>query len=107
MRTIRRTTQFKKDYKSEKKSNRHNRLDQNLLTTVKLLESDKTLPRRNYDHALRKQGIQPQTNSTRSVLPYSSHMNVGCMSRLRLHLWVNSGSRILRRCNARKLANSL
>lgn len=52
MRTIKRTTQFKKDYKREKKGHHRNTLDQILLTVVKLLINDFVLPYRYYDHAL-------------------------------------------------------
>lgn len=52
MRTIKYTTQFKRDYKREKKSNYHKNLDRNLLDTVELLAADKPLPPRRYDHAL-------------------------------------------------------
>jgi mRNA interferase YafQ len=52
MRTIRYTTRFKRDYK-RKKSGRHKKaLDAALMEIVKLLVSDKPLPRRNFDHSL-------------------------------------------------------
>lgn len=49
---IKRTTQFKHDYKREKKSGHHKKLDSELLLTVELLASDKILPPRRYDHHL-------------------------------------------------------
>ena len=52
MRTIKRTAQFKRDYKREKKSGRYKKLDHDLLTIIKLLLVDKPLPYKNYDHAL-------------------------------------------------------
>lgn len=51
-RTIERTTQFKRDYKREKKSGQHKKLDHDLLSTVELLAEDKPLARRYYDHSL-------------------------------------------------------
>ncbi len=52
MRTIKYTNQFKRDYKREKKSDCHKKIDDLLLSTIKLLEADKTLPPNRYDHAL-------------------------------------------------------
>jgi mRNA interferase YafQ len=52
MRTIKRTTQFKRDYKREKKSGRYRTLDHDLLSIVELLVKDKPLAHRNYDHPL-------------------------------------------------------
>lgn len=52
MRTIKRTGQFKRDYKREKKSGHHKALDNDLFSIVKLLASDKPLAHRNYDHPL-------------------------------------------------------
>ncbi len=53
MRTIKYTTRFKRDYKRENKSGRHRTaLDTELLSVVKLLAMDTTLPPRYYDHAL-------------------------------------------------------
>lgn len=51
-RTIKRTTQFKRDYKREKKSGRHKKLDHDLLAIIELLVVDKSLANRNYDHPL-------------------------------------------------------
>lgn len=51
-RTIKRTSQFKRDYKREKKSGRHKTLDVNLLAIVELLSLDLPLLRRYYDHSL-------------------------------------------------------
>lgn len=51
-RTIKRTAQFKRDYKREKKSGHHKTLDHDLLSLVKLLAEDKALAHRNYDHSL-------------------------------------------------------
>jgi mRNA interferase YafQ len=52
MRTIRYTTQFKRDYKREK-SGRHSRyLDRELAETVDLLAADASLPHRYFDHPL-------------------------------------------------------
>ena len=52
MRTIKYTAQFKRDYKREKKSNRHKALDRGLLAVVRSLASDKKMARRHCDHAL-------------------------------------------------------
>ena len=53
MREIKYTNQFKRDYKRENKSGSHkNVLDKYLLTLVKLLASNKTLPRKYCDHSL-------------------------------------------------------
>ncbi len=52
MRTIKYTTQFKRDYKREKKSRYRKTLEKDLLSTVKLLTKDKPLPHRYYDHPL-------------------------------------------------------
>jgi len=52
MRTIKYTTQFRRDYKREKKSGHHQKLDDDLLSTIKLLAVDKSLPSRKHDHAL-------------------------------------------------------
>lgn len=52
MRAIKYTHKFKSDYKRVKKSNHYKNLDHHLITTVKLLAADKSLPPRNYDHAL-------------------------------------------------------
>ena len=51
-RTIKHTTQFKRDYRREKKSGRYRTLDYDLLAIVELLITDKPLPHKNYDHAL-------------------------------------------------------
>ncbi|MDF1655095.1 MAG: type II toxin-antitoxin system YafQ family toxin [Coxiellaceae bacterium] len=53
MRTVKYTSQFKKDYKREKKSTTHKNLfKKRLLTTVNLLATDKPLSKRYCDHAL-------------------------------------------------------
>ena len=52
MRTIKHTSQFKRDYKREKKSNHHKNLDHALFATVKLLAVDKSLPASKHDHGL-------------------------------------------------------
>ncbi len=52
MRTIKYTNQFKRDYKREKKSGHHPKLDNDLLAIVKLLAKNKALPINKYDHAL-------------------------------------------------------
>lgn len=53
MRTIKYTKQFKRDYKREKKSSRHQKtLDVDLSAVAKLLTHDDALPHRYYDHAL-------------------------------------------------------
>jgi len=52
MRTIRRTAQFKKDYKREKKGRHKNTIDQHLLSVVLLLVEDTALPDKYCDHAL-------------------------------------------------------
>jgi len=53
MRTIKYTNQFKRDYKREKKSHRHQKtLDADLMSAVKFLAENKSLPHRYYDHSL-------------------------------------------------------
>ena len=52
MRTIKYTNHFKRDYKREKKSGNHKKLDNELFSIVKLLAENKLLPRNKYDHAL-------------------------------------------------------
>lgn len=52
MRTIKRTKQFKRDYKREKSGQHRAVLDRILLTIVNLLVIDKPLPERHRDHSL-------------------------------------------------------
>lgn len=52
MRTIKYTHHFKRDYKREKKSVNHKKLESELFTSIKLLAEDKPLPQNKYDHAL-------------------------------------------------------
>lgn len=53
MRTIRYTKQFKRDYKRAKKSGHHQAtLDTELLSIIKLLAKNITLPLRHRDHQL-------------------------------------------------------
>ena len=52
MRTIKRTTRFKKDYKREAKGRHRATLDTDLVATVRMLASDEKLPPRYVDHAL-------------------------------------------------------
>jgi mRNA interferase YafQ len=52
MRTIRRTNQFKHDYKREKAGRHGRRLDDLLLEVVGMLAADQPLPRRFFDHPL-------------------------------------------------------
>jgi mRNA interferase YafQ len=52
MRTISRTTRFKKDYKREAKGRHRKTLDDELLSVISLLAADETLPERLHDHAL-------------------------------------------------------
>lgn len=53
MRTIKYTSQFKRDFKREKKSGYHRiALDSDLLTIINLLATDKPLPFRCHDHQL-------------------------------------------------------
>jgi len=52
MRTIERTTRFKRDYKREAKGRHKKTLDQNLLSAVTLLAEDAHLPASYRDHAL-------------------------------------------------------
>ena len=52
MRTIRRTNQFKRDYKREKAGRHGRRLDDLLLEIVGMLVADQPLPRRFFDHPL-------------------------------------------------------
>ena len=52
MRTIRRTNQFKRDYKRERSGRHGRRLDDLLLEAVDMLVADQSLPRRFFDHPL-------------------------------------------------------
>lgn len=52
MRTIERTTQFKKDYKREAKGQRRATLAQDFLSMVNALAEDQPLAERHHDHAL-------------------------------------------------------
>jgi mRNA interferase YafQ len=52
MRTIRRTTAFKRDYKRLRKGRYRETLDSDLVKIVTLLASDTPLPERNRDHPL-------------------------------------------------------
>jgi mRNA interferase YafQ len=52
MRTIRRTSRFKRDYKREARGQYRATLDQELRTVVLLLAADAALPERYRDHAL-------------------------------------------------------
>jgi mRNA interferase YafQ len=52
MRTISRTSRFKKDYKREAKGLHRATLDADLLTAVSLLATDAPLPEKLHDHPL-------------------------------------------------------
>jgi mRNA interferase YafQ len=52
MRTIKYTTQFKRDYKREKKSKHAGLLDTDLQDIINKLAKDTPLPARNQDHSL-------------------------------------------------------
>ncbi|MHB8177159.1 MAG: type II toxin-antitoxin system YafQ family toxin [Vulcanimicrobiaceae bacterium] len=52
MRRIKRTTQFKRDYKREKAGRHRAALDNNLLAAITSLATDVALPERARDHAL-------------------------------------------------------
>ena len=52
MRTIRRTAQFKRDYKREKRGQHSATLDDELFTVVQLLIIDAKLPELMHDHSL-------------------------------------------------------
>lgn len=53
MRKIKYTTQFKRDYKREKKSSYHRKtLDTDLVAIIDLLVADQPLPLSSYDHLL-------------------------------------------------------
>ena len=52
MRTIKRTSRFKKDYKREAKGQHRATLDADLLAAVSLLAADTTLPEKFRDHPL-------------------------------------------------------
>ena len=52
MRTIRRTAQFKRDYKREKRGRHCAALDDDLFTIVQLLVTDAKLPELMHDHSL-------------------------------------------------------
>ncbi len=52
MRTIRYTSRFRRDYKSEQSGRHGKRLDAMLLETVDMLAKDEPLPQRDFDHPL-------------------------------------------------------
>ncbi|EHK58019.1 type II toxin-antitoxin system YafQ family toxin [Allomesorhizobium alhagi] len=52
MRTIRRTTRFKRDYKREAKGRHRQQLDKDLLAIITLLATDVPLAEKYRDHAL-------------------------------------------------------
>lgn len=52
MRTIRRTTRFKRDYKREAKGRHRQQLDKDLLAIITLLATDVPLAEKHRDHAL-------------------------------------------------------
>lgn len=52
MRTISRTSQFKKDYKRESKGPHRAGIDVSLLSVLSLLASDQALPEKFHDHGL-------------------------------------------------------
>lgn len=52
MRTIEYTTQFKKDFRREKKGEHRKTVEALLRDVVELLAADKVLPAKNSDHAL-------------------------------------------------------
>jgi mRNA interferase YafQ len=52
MRTIKRTTQFKRDYKREKRGQHMTTLDDELFTIVQMLIIDAKLPELMHDHSL-------------------------------------------------------
>ena len=52
MRTIERTSVFKRDFKREKSGQHKRDLDARVFTTISLLAEDKPLPEKNRDHAL-------------------------------------------------------
>ena len=52
MRTIERTTVFRRDFNREKRSGRIPNLESLLADVVSSLAADKTLPDKNHDHAL-------------------------------------------------------
>jgi mRNA interferase YafQ len=52
MRTIERTTAFKRDFKREKSGQHRRDLDELVSITVSLLAEDKLLPEKNRDHTL-------------------------------------------------------
>ena len=52
MRTIRRTSAFKRDYKREKKGRFSRTLDVEIRNIAATLASDRPLPERHHDHAL-------------------------------------------------------
>jgi mRNA interferase YafQ len=66
MRTIRRTVQFKRDYKREKRGQYRTTLDDELLTVVQLLTIDAKLPELMHDHALI--GNYPLTTSKKKFI---------------------------------------
>ncbi|HEY4345670.1 MAG TPA: type II toxin-antitoxin system YafQ family toxin [Parvibaculum sp.] len=52
MRTIKRTSRFKRDYKREKAGRHRTTLDADLMYVVGMLANDDPLPQRNFDHPL-------------------------------------------------------
>ncbi len=52
MRTIRRTSAFKRDYKRENKGKHRKTLESDLIRVIAMLAADEPLPRRNHDNPL-------------------------------------------------------
>ena len=52
MRTIERTSRFRRDYRRESRGRRRNDIDERLAMIVGALASDEPLPQRHRDHAL-------------------------------------------------------
>ena len=52
MRTIERTSAFKRDFKREKKGQYRKTIEQELVTVLELLVNDTELPKKYFDHAL-------------------------------------------------------
>jgi mRNA interferase YafQ len=63
MRTISRTTKFKKDYKREAKGQQRVTLDTDLLAAVSLLAADQIMPEKFGDHALTGEYQSPRMPS--------------------------------------------
>ena len=65
MRTIERTSQFKRDYKRESRGRHRAHLNADLARVIETLANDHPLEPRHHDHALSRSGPNGNTNKPR------------------------------------------